>query len=1273
MPELLSVGAFDLLDDLPLPTYVSSPDAAVVFANRALADLSGLPARALLGDGLAALIHPGDRGAALEVWRRAWPGGEATECEVRLRTAGGEDRWHCIQSRPRRGGGSPTVISTCHDIHALKGVEDRAGRLQRLTAALADARSVADVLAVLPDIARALAAPRASVAVLRAGGAELHLIGSVGYPEASLDRFRVLPTGLPLPATDAIRGGEPLHLPLAALTARYPHLAGQLDEHARDLVLLPLIAEGQPVGVLTLGFLEPREFGDAERTFMLTLAGLLGQALERARLHEEERAARERERALLDAAPVLMWTSRPGEDAAHFNRTWAEYTGLGATLTGDAWQEALHPDDLAAMREARERGLAAGAAYACDVRLRRADGAYRWHHVTVRPFQEGEWLGLASEVHEWYEAEKRLHLTLEASGLGVWTLDVATGLVTRTPETRRLLGFTEAVAPLSTFLSRVHEEDRAAVEAAFARAVAPGGPESFRVEHRFFRGDGTKIWVEQLTRVERDEQGEARRLLGVTADITARKQAETRLTLLADAGETLAQDLDVGETLARLTTLAVPRLADWCAVYLPQPDGTLHPRAHTHRDPEKARLAQAYLAAFPQRVDDIGAVSKVFRENVPVLLPRVTGEMLGALPIPDEQRALLQAFGFGSSLLVPLAVHGRVLGTLSLALHGSGRAFTEDDVPFARELARRAALALENARLYAQARDLNADLEGRVAERTAELEARNRALEAFAELSRDLATEPDPATLVGRAQEILVSLLPSGASTYYEPGGERWELRSHRGEFRNPALLPALRRGLPRGATPNIDRPFDSGTPYYQDRYDPATVPAAAEEVREIGATATLPVCVGGRPRGVLVVGTYAARPWTPEERALLETVARSLGLALERADALRELQRERTFLSALLESLSEGIVACDASGYLTLFNGATRELHGLPEAPLPPDEWAGHYDLYRADGETRLPTTEIPLYRALRGEHVRDAEMVIRPRHGEARTVLSVGAPIVAAGGERLGAVVAMRDVTERYRAEAALREANENLRRSNRELEQFAYIASHDLQTPARAVTSFAELLQLRYGERLDERGHAYLRQIVRGGQRMKRLVDDLLAFSRLNTQQRPLELVDSAGVLAEALDLLAPDLEATGGEVTSGPLPTVRADEGQLSRLLVNLIGNALKYRREGMAPRIHVRAERDGRMWRFAVTDNGVGVERRYLEQVFEPFKRLHAQDQVEGSGLGLAVSRKIAERHGGRLWLESTPGEGSTFFFTLPDVEEELPGTGRGAGEAEPGI
>lgn len=225
--------------------------------------------------------------------------------------------------------------------------------------------------------------------------------------------------------------------------------------------------------------------------------------------------------------------------------------------------------------------------------------------------------------------------------------------------------------------------------------------------------------------------------------------------------------------------------------------------------------------------------------------------------------------------------------------------------------------------------------------------------------------------------------------------------------------------------------------------------------------------------------------------------------------------------------------------------------------------------------------------------------------------------------------------------------------LRRSNAELEQFAYVASHDLQAPIRAVTSFAGLVSRKYAAQLDERGQAYLRPIVENGEHMKRLVDDLLAFSRLHTQQRPPEATASSAVLQAVLERLRPDLEALGAHVTVGPLPTVLADAPQLDQLFQNLLSNALKYRREGVPPQVSITAEREGSGWRFAVSDNGIGIEPQYFDRIFVIFQRLHGREQYEGTGIGLAVCKKIVERHGGRLWVESAPGQGSTFFFTLP--------------------
>jgi PAS domain S-box-containing protein len=227
------------------------------------------------------------------------------------------------------------------------------------------------------------------------------------------------------------------------------------------------------------------------------------------------------------------------------------------------------------------------------------------------------------------------------------------------------------------------------------------------------------------------------------------------------------------------------------------------------------------------------------------------------------------------------------------------------------------------------------------------------------------------------------------------------------------------------------------------------------------------------------------------------------------------------------------------------------------------------------------------------------------------------------------------------------------QELERSNAELEQFAYIASHDLQAPIRAVTSFAGIIAHRYSGQLDDRGQLYLQQIVSSGEHMKRLVDDLLTFSRIHTHQHEQVLVDSQAVFDE----VARRLESEDGEGTfdlsAEGLPGVKVNPQQLDQLLQNLISNGLKYRREGVRSRVQVSAVRSGDFWRFAVSDNGIGIEPQYFGRIFEIFQRLHGRDTFEGTGIGLAVCKKIVERHGGQLWLESVVGEGSTFFFTLP--------------------
>lgn len=317
-------------------------------------------------------------------------------------------------------------------------------------------------------------------------------------------------------------------------------------------------------------------------------------------------------------------------------------------------------------------------------------------------------------------------------------------------------------------------------------------------------------------------------------------------------------------------------------------------------------------------------------------------------------------------------------------------------------------------------------------------------------------------------------------------------------------------------------------------------------------------------------------------------------------------------------------------------------------------EQWRGRGWLDALHPEDRPRANEV-WRQAVQTRALYECEYRLRCADGAYRDVVARGVPVLESDGSIREWIGTCTDITERKGMEVALAERALALERSNKELEQFAYVASHDLQEPLRMIASYVELLAQRYRGQLDDKADKFIHYITDGATRMQALINDLLTFSRLTTRAQPFALTSGETLLAEVLDNLQKTIAEKQAAVTHDPLPDVVADPTQFAQVLQNLIGNALKFCQE--RPRVHVHAERKNSDWLFSVRDNGIGIAPEHASRLFVLFQRLHGRDEYPGTGIGLAVCKKVVERHGGKIWLESTPGQGSTFFFTLPMREE----------------
>jgi len=465
--------------------------------------------------------------------------------------------------------------------------------------------------------------------------------------------------------------------------------------------------------------------------------------------------------------------------------------------------------------------------------------------------------------------------------------------------------------------------------------------------------------------------------------------------------------------------------------------------------------------------------------------------------------------------------------------------------------------------------------------------------------------------------------------------------------------------------------------PYYVDQYDEAPPPAKPEhglteyvlrtrqplwattdvfeklvqqgEVETIGTDSVdwigVPLLVGERLVGVMVTQSYTSGVvYTQEHFDLMKFISTQVALAIEHKLDQQRIADALEYNKTLINSSSLGITTYDVTGKCILANETLARILGTSREQLMEENY---YDIqaWKANGllgsAVEAAASGNETRREVHTTHSSSEELWLDCRftpfysHGEPHLLLSVD------------------DITVAKQAEVSLQVYAAKLEQSNRDLQEFAYIASHDLQEPSRKVLAFSDRLNNKYGTMLDETGRDYLKRMRDASQRMQTLINDLLTFSRISTRTQPFSPVDLNELIHDVTSDLEFQIDRTRGVVDFDQLPTIEADPTQLHQLLQNLITNALKFHQEGRSPHVLVTTEIADATCKIMVKDNGIGFDEQYLDRIFKPFQRLHSREDYEGSGMGLAICRRIVERHGGDITAQSVLGEGSTFIVTLP--------------------
>lgn len=705
--------------------------------------------------------------------------------------------------------------------------------------------------------------------------------------------------------------------------------------------------------------------------------------------------------------------------------------------------------------------------------------------------------------------------------------------------------------------------------------------------------------------------GEIRGFIALVMDITCQRQREVTEQLFRRADALLSASPDEKSVLRHFASLLVPGLADGCAIDLLESHGVGRRLVVRRADSDDTRIIDEAVLV-PEDSADLGyGAPHVLACGKSQLLAEATDEMVSRGGSLKEHLGILHFAGPVSALFVPLSAGGRTMGVLSLFSKLPERQYGAEDVWLAEDLCRQAAGAIEAARLHSE---LNS-----------ETAHRRRTEEALRESRDRLRLESEAAELATWDWDVQTGVLSSND------------------RFNALWALPASAR---------MDyRLFISGI-HFEDRarverilreeLQPESRGACRTEFRVIGLT-------DGVERSVSVQG----RVLFDASRRPLRLIATAFDIS-ERKRAEQELLFRKTLLESQTEAAIDGVLVVDPAGRMISYNRRFLDMWGIP-----PEVVASRSDdaaLSSVLHKLLDPEAFLCRVRYLYSHPYEESQDELSLKDG--RTFDRYSAAVRSAEGGYYGRVWYFRDITDKKHRDEELRQSTSRLEIALDELNTFAYTVAHDLRAPLRAMAGFSRLLELEYSRRLDLEAQGYVRRIAEAAQRMDKLIQDLLDYSRVSRVSMKIEKVQLGPLTADILARFQLELRQRGARIdVLEPLPSVLAYGVALDQVLANLISNAMKFVAPGKQPEVRIRAEKIGEYVRLWVEDNGIGISPEQQERIFGIFERLHPQAEYPGTGIGLAIVKRAMERMGGKVGVESVPGAGSRFWIELRSPSE----------------